>query len=207
MRLMNVTLDGCCDHCQVVEDDELHHWVTPLFSGASALLFGRVTYELLHGTQRPLIMDIRVGAEADDPILVQHYLALWHSYGTHADQYNVEAEEIVQTFINEGRSRLGLATFLAEVDGEVAGSAAGQLQISPYPNVIKAAYRRFGYIWHVFVRPEFERRGIGRALTQAAVDHLRGLDCTSVVLNASDAGEPLYASMGFEQAKEMRLKL
>jgi dihydrofolate reductase len=46
---MNVTLDGCCDHTQVIADDELHDWVTGLFSGASALLFGRVTYDLLRG--------------------------------------------------------------------------------------------------------------------------------------------------------------
>jgi dihydrofolate reductase len=46
---MNVTLDGCCDHTQVIADDEFHDWVTDLFSGASALLFGRVTYELLRG--------------------------------------------------------------------------------------------------------------------------------------------------------------
>jgi dihydrofolate reductase len=46
---MNVTLDGCCDHTQVIADDEFHEWVTNLFIGASALLFGRVTYELLRG--------------------------------------------------------------------------------------------------------------------------------------------------------------
>jgi dihydrofolate reductase len=46
---MNVTLDGCCEHTQVIADDEFHDWVTGLFSGASALLFGRVTYELLRG--------------------------------------------------------------------------------------------------------------------------------------------------------------
>jgi dihydrofolate reductase len=44
---LNLTLDGCCDHRQVVADDELHDWVTTLFSGASALLFGGVTYSLL----------------------------------------------------------------------------------------------------------------------------------------------------------------
>jgi dihydrofolate reductase len=44
---INVTVDGCCDHTQVVADDEFHDWVTGLVGGASALLFGRVTYELL----------------------------------------------------------------------------------------------------------------------------------------------------------------
>src|ERR1051326_450223 len=44
---MNVTLDGCCDHSQVIADSEFHSYVTELFGTASALLFGRVSYELL----------------------------------------------------------------------------------------------------------------------------------------------------------------
>jgi dihydrofolate reductase len=46
---MNVTLDGCCEHTQVIADDEFHEWVTDLVGAAAALLFGRVTYELLRG--------------------------------------------------------------------------------------------------------------------------------------------------------------
>jgi dihydrofolate reductase len=46
---MNVTLDGCCDHSQVIADAEFHEYVTELFGTASALLFGRVSYELLRG--------------------------------------------------------------------------------------------------------------------------------------------------------------
>src|SRR6187551_68667 len=46
---MNVTLDGCCDHSQVIADAEFHQYVTTLFSSASALLFGRVSFELLRG--------------------------------------------------------------------------------------------------------------------------------------------------------------
>jgi dihydrofolate reductase len=46
---INVTLDGCCEHTRVVADDEFHDWVTGVVSSASALLFGRVTFELLRG--------------------------------------------------------------------------------------------------------------------------------------------------------------
>jgi ribosomal protein S18 acetylase RimI-like enzyme len=152
-------------------------------------------------------MMIRAGDELDDEILIRHYLALWDSYGTPLEHYRADAENQVQIFLMEGRSSRGLATFLAEVDEKVAGSAACQLQNSPYPTVIKPQLRRFGYIWHVYVLPKFERRGIGRALTKAAIDHLKQLGCTTAGLNASEAGEPLYTSMGFERAKEMRLKL
>jgi hypothetical protein len=39
-----------------------------------------------------------------------------------------------------------------------------------------------------------------------AVDHLQALGCTSVVLHSSDAGQGVYARLGFELAHEMRLK-
>jgi len=152
-------------------------------------------------------MHIRIGTAADDVTVIQHYLALWDSYGTPREHYVDHATASVQTFLNEGRSRLELATFLAEVDGEPVGSSSCKLQVSPYPAVVKPEHRLFGYIWHVFVKPEFGHRGIGRALTEAAVQHLRELGCTTAVLNASDAGERLYASMGFKYAKEMRLTL
>lgn len=44
---LNVTLDGCCDHRVGIADDELHdHW-TQLMDAAGAMLWGRVTYELM----------------------------------------------------------------------------------------------------------------------------------------------------------------
>jgi dihydrofolate reductase len=45
---MNISLDGCCEHTQVLADDEFHERMADLFARATALLFGRKTYELLH---------------------------------------------------------------------------------------------------------------------------------------------------------------
>ena len=44
---LNVTLDGCCDHREGVADDELHDHFTQLMDAAGAMLWGRVTYELM----------------------------------------------------------------------------------------------------------------------------------------------------------------
>jgi dihydrofolate reductase len=50
---INVTLDGCCDHQEIFPDEELHHHATKNFAQADALLFGRVTYELMETGWRP----------------------------------------------------------------------------------------------------------------------------------------------------------
>lgn len=49
---INVTLDGCCDHQVIDADDELHRHHAANLERADALLFGRVTYEMMEGAWR-----------------------------------------------------------------------------------------------------------------------------------------------------------
>src|SRR5687767_119667 len=49
---INVTLDGCCDHRAIVPDEELHRHATENLARADALLFGRVTYEMMEAAWR-----------------------------------------------------------------------------------------------------------------------------------------------------------
>ncbi|HEX7334335.1 MAG TPA: dihydrofolate reductase family protein [Pyrinomonadaceae bacterium] len=49
---INVTLDGCCDHNAIPGDEELHRHVIENFARADALLFGRVTYEMMEAAWR-----------------------------------------------------------------------------------------------------------------------------------------------------------
>jgi dihydrofolate reductase len=44
---INVTLDGCCDHRAIPADEELHRHAVENLDRADALLFGRVTYEMM----------------------------------------------------------------------------------------------------------------------------------------------------------------
>jgi dihydrofolate reductase len=51
---INVTLDGCCDHRAVFADEESHRHAAEALAQADALLFGRVTYEMMEaGWRRP----------------------------------------------------------------------------------------------------------------------------------------------------------
>jgi len=44
---INVTLDGCCDHRAIVPDEDIHRHAFENLDQADALLFGRVTYEMM----------------------------------------------------------------------------------------------------------------------------------------------------------------
>jgi len=49
---INVTLDGCCDHREGFADEELHRHAAENIARADALLFGRVTYEMMEAAWR-----------------------------------------------------------------------------------------------------------------------------------------------------------
>src|SRR2546423_11232747 len=50
---IKVTWNGCCDHRAIPADEELHRRAADSLNQADALLFGRVTYEMMESGWRP----------------------------------------------------------------------------------------------------------------------------------------------------------
>src|SRR5258706_4108210 len=59
---INITLDGCCDHRAMIADEEVHRHAVENLERADALLFGRVTYEMMETAWR---RPARAGARPD----------------------------------------------------------------------------------------------------------------------------------------------
>jgi dihydrofolate reductase len=59
---INVTLDGCCDHREGFADEDLHRHAVENLNRADALLFGRVTYQMMEAAFRS---PVRTGARPD----------------------------------------------------------------------------------------------------------------------------------------------
>jgi GNAT superfamily N-acetyltransferase len=68
-------------------------------------------------------------------------------------------------------------------------------------------YRKYGYIWGVYVEPAYRKQGIAKQLTSATVNYLKAVGCTRAVLNASPLGKPVYESLGFSNSNAMQLDL
>jgi GNAT superfamily N-acetyltransferase len=77
--------------------------------------------------------------------------------------------------------------FLAEWEGEPAGTAT----TTTYGTTL-------AWIGMVLVHPDHRRRGIGRALLEHCLDHLRRRGVQCVKLDATPLGEKVYRSLGFE---------
>ncbi|MBS3652612.1 GNAT family N-acetyltransferase [Pseudaminobacter sp. 19-2017] len=66
----------------------------------------------------------------------------------------------MRDFILTGREHNKMGAFLALLDDQIVGSAACEVQRLPYPDVTIPSFRKFGYIWSVYVVPFARGQGI-----------------------------------------------
>ena len=64
-----MTLDGFCNHTAVIADDELHEHYNELLRSADALIYGRITYQLME-SYWPYIVKNPTGNKPEDDFAV-----------------------------------------------------------------------------------------------------------------------------------------
>ena len=65
---INMTLDGFCDHTAMIADEELHQHYNELLNNADAILYGRITYQLME--YWPTVVKNPTGNKAMDEFAV-----------------------------------------------------------------------------------------------------------------------------------------
>jgi len=83
--------------------------------------------------------------------------------------------------------------FVADAGGAIVGTGMA---------TINGTVAWIGIVW---VDASFRRRGLGRALTQAAIDAAEAAGCRTLLLVATSAGRPLYERMGFSVQTTYRI--
>ena len=66
---INMTLDGFCDHTAMIADDELHQYYNELLRNAGAIIYGRITYQLME-SYWPTIVKNPTGNKPTDEFAV-----------------------------------------------------------------------------------------------------------------------------------------
>lgn len=146
---------------------------------------------------------IRRGTAADIPTITRHRLGMFSEMkiGDPSD-YESYASEF-REFAAQKMSSGVFHSWLAETDaGEIVGG--GAVMVVPWPANPNARKQQRAFLLNVFIEPACRRLGIARTLVQTIVDWCRGQGFGSVFLHASDAGRPLYQSMGFQPTTELR---
>jgi hypothetical protein len=90
-------------------------------------------------------------------------------------------------------SHAACRAFVAETDGAIVGTGV---------TTINGPIAWIGTIW---VEPSWRGRGLGRALTMATIEAAETAGCTTLVLVATAAGQPLYERLGFRIQTNYRI--
>lgn len=143
----------------------------------------------------------------EDSLIAEHFYQMWLDNDVPDRSIQTNWLEITLQFIENARLELSYKAFVAEVNGKIIGSASCQLFAGLYPLILTDEYRKYGYIWGVYVEPTYRRKGVAKKLTLHALDYLKSLGCTRAILHASPPGKPVYSSLGFSQSNEMRFDL
>ena len=141
----------------------------------------------------------RVAESQDIPVLVQ----FWHDM-------LVESQVAGSGFVADWRERLQahfhaqmdggtLAWFVAEDGGHIVGTAAAFLNRNSGGALLDLQATLAG----IYVVPGHRRRGIAREVTLRAMGWCKQQGCVRIRLQASQAGRPLYESLGFTTFREM----
>lgn len=62
---------------------------------------------------------------------------------------------------------------------------------------------RCAYLMNIYVKEEFREKGIAHALVRRLIDEAKKRDCEKIYLETTEAGRPVYASMGFHDLPDM----
>lgn len=150
---------------------------------------------------------IREAGIQEDSLIAKYFYQLWIDNNVPTNSIKSDWFDVTMQFISQARQDLYYKAFVAEIDNTVIGSVSCQLFAGLYPITLEDCYRKYGYIWNVYVEAPHRGQGIGKQLTSKAVDYLKSIKCTRVILHASPFGKPVYDSLGFSDSNEMRIDL
>lgn len=150
-------------------------------------------------------LTVRPARLGDLNVIVELRLALLREYGDHPLYANLrsDAEERAHEIYHSQLLTPNETIFVAERNGRIVGllrcvDAAGSPLLFP---------ERYCYVSSAYVRPEERRRGVLRALMNAAEGWCRERDLGEMRLhnvNSSDVAQQTWSSLGFDVVEHVR---
>jgi predicted GNAT family acetyltransferase len=113
------------------------------------------------------------------------------------------AIELITQSYHELYTQKNAQHFIMRVGDSVVACAGGFIKNDPPYCYFKTPF--YGFIADAYTLPEYREKGYATALTQAAIDWLKGKNCNMIRLIASPQSHNIYEKMGFRGTDEMVL--
>jgi GNAT superfamily N-acetyltransferase len=147
----------------------------------------------------------RAGVE-DLKHLVHHRVAMFEEMGYRDALVLRGVEKAALEYFSEALRAGTCVGWLAEEEhGKVV--AGGGVVLAHWPGFPGENRAERAWILNMYTEPEARRQGIAKRILEVVIEWCKERGLNTVSLHASDAGRPLYASVGFRPTNEMRLEL
>jgi GNAT superfamily N-acetyltransferase len=137
---------------------------------------------------------VREATLDDASVLVHHRIGMFTDMGVRFD-----AAALAEAFEAWLRDVMPAGTYRAWLveseDGAIV--AGGGITILPWPPGPRYMGTRLAFVYNVYTEPAHRRRGLARLVMDAIHAWCADAGVTSVALNASKDGQPLYEAMGY----------
>jgi len=140
---------------------------------------------------------VRAATLADADVLVRQRVAMFTDMRVTLDAAALDAR--FRAWLAETMPAGIYRAWLAETAGGDA-AAGGGITIIPWPPGPQYAGDRLAFVYNVYTEPAHRRRGLARRIMEVIHHWCRDAGITSVALNASRDGKPLYESMGYAES-------
>jgi GNAT superfamily N-acetyltransferase len=152
---------------------------------------------------------IRPATSDDAAIIAHHRVAMFQDMGqVPTDALAAELLEASATALGALLREGAYVGWLAMTDDGEVIAGAGAHVMTHLPRIAQdgtsVATAPVPLVVNVYTEPLFRGQGIARALMDALREWATAQGAERVVLHASDAGRPLYESLGFAATNEMR---
>jgi len=140
---------------------------------------------------------IRAATLADADALVRHRIGMFSDMGVEMD-----AAAVADAFRRWLDMAMPSDTYRAWVV-ETSGGAVvggGGITVVPWPPGPRYVGGRLALVYNMYVDRGHRRRGVARLIMDTIHSWCRGAGVLSLGLNASDAGRPLYESIGYRES-------
>ena len=140
---------------------------------------------------------VRFATLADTDALVRHRIAMFTEMGVPLDA------AVLDTAFRAWLAKvMPVGTYRAWLvdgpDGEVVGG--GGITILPWPPGPRYVGDTLAFVYNVYTEPPHRRRGLARLIMDTIHAWCRDQGITSMALNASRDGKPLYEAMGYAES-------
>lgn len=150
---------------------------------------------------------LREATLADAPLLARHRRAMFEAMGSLRPEDGGPVEAATRRWIEAAMPAGRFRAWVVESTGDgaaipVAGGGLQLRELMPRPGYVDGEPE--GLIASMWTEPAHRQRGLARWLLATIQAWAEANGVRRLVLHASDAGRPLYASAGFAPTNEMR---